>query len=870
MSGPQRGLTLRSFVVCIFALFLMGIWHEYQVVLLVGGPFLENSPPNGAVCVIMIVLLISALLYTFRRPLGLITPELVVIYTALLVAAPLMTQGMWTRIFGIIAALPHEQDFRSYENLPSVLWPHGNNLITNGRFTAELQQSDIQGTGKLGYEDILWRGKKVKSPVLDNGNDEKARTWLTITLPRWKNPGTSGQRELLTPRESYLFSCLVRASGFQTTSYYYVKTKVDDGMPYNLLLGSAETAPTFDNQGGFLRIGRSPVNIPSDLKQTYTILIGLNGPGKLAIQDVEFFNSQAVEGAYTGAKVIRASKLKLSPEEGGLPDNERDFTFVKPDNMFSLAGIKYLCTGFIPLQQWVRPIIAWTLLIGALFMGFFGSNVLMRKQWVDSERFTFPMNILPRQLFGEDAQDIGTIVQRLVKNKVLWIGFAVMMPLVLLRGLHFYYPALPNPGSTDMWGGGHLDTFFTNPLLKAFFQNAGMAVVFSVLSIGLLLETDILFSIWVSFFLFQLWFVFGQAFNFTRYAGYPWQNQQGIGSFIAYAFLAIFAARRHLGLIFRHLIGKIKLDDAHEIVSYRTAALMVAGSLLVLLAWGVWTKMGWLASLLYFGWMLVCGLTASKIRAEAGMPFGYWSPYFGMLLVSALGGFAVFGPTGMLVATIASGFMCVACFLFIAPVQVEMMELGRHFNVRPRDIGHGLTIGLLGGILIGGFCLLCWAYGMGADNFVYSWPFKQGWYFNNFRGGELATDQLFAAGKLLTPQTAPLDFVHNIDAKGLGIGFVITCVLAFLRNAFMWFPLHPLGYVLSTTNFAITFWYMAFIAWLVRIIVLRIGGAHTIRKGLVPFSVGMFLACMVSIMIFEIVGLYLRAHGVTYVYSQWP
>jgi hypothetical protein len=86
----------------------------------------------------------------------------------------------------------------------------------------------------------------------------------------------------------------------------------------------------------------------------------------------------------------------------------------------------------------------------------------------------------------------------------------------------------------------------------------------------------------------------------------------------------------------------------------------------------------------------------------------------------------------------------------------------------------------------------------------------------------------------------------------------------------MWFPLHPLGYVLATSHFARTFWFTAFVAWLIRVLVQRIGGAHTIRRGLIPFAVGMFLACMVSIIFFELLGFYLRSIGMTQIYCAWP
>ncbi len=865
-TSDSRGLTLRSVVITLFSLLLMGAWIEYEECFSVGGPLAENSPPNGAVGVILILLLISAGLYRLHRSLGLRRAELVVIYSALLVAAPIMTQGMWHRLPGLLGAFAHEQDFKSYESFPKILWPHGSNLVQNGQFTQELEGFTFSGSGKLAWAEVEWKGKARKSPVLDNGTVEAARSELQFTIPQ----AVDGKAQLV-PGESFLLSLLVKADGLQPTSSYAVRMRADAGPWTNVYVNTAPTAPTFANPGGFMRVGVSPLNIPSALHTRLTFAIGLTGPGSLTVQDVEFLNSMAVEGAYVGRKIVRAADYdKLGP-------HERDFTLQKPDNMWSLAGLRYLFVGFVPWDQWITPLLTLTVLIGALFLGFLGFNVIMRRQWVENERFTFPMNIFPRHLFGEESTDeLGQQVKGIFHNKIMWIGFAVTLPLVLLKGIHFYFPEVPAPTWSEMWPGIRLDTYFTSPTMKAYLQNVQMNTVFCLLAITLLVEKDILFSIWTSFLLFQFLYMFGKVFNFNQYAGYPWEWQQAIGSFIAFAVLAIFVARRHLQKVFRHIFGAKLFDESEEIMTYRTALLCIIASVVLIGAWGMWTKMGLVPALLFFCYMLICGFAASKIRAECGAAFAYWLPYFSLSIIGALGGFAMFGATGMVVATLASGFMCTSCFLFIAPVQVEMMELGRVFRVRPRDIGWGLFLGLIGGIFVGGFAILVWTYGIGADNMAYGWPYGQSWYYNGFRQGELSIDRAFAAAdganlfKQLPPENQPLNFVTNLDAKGIGIGFVVTCVLSALRSLFTWFPLHPLGYVLATTFFARSMWFTCFLAWLIRLIVQRIGGAHSVRCGLVPFAVGMFLACILSIVLFDVIGFYLRSIGITEIYSKWP
>lgn len=847
-------------VVALVSLLLMGFWIEYEELYnTYGGPLAENSPPNSAIGVLLLVLGLSALLYKLRRPLRLITAELVVIYAALVLAAPLMTQGLWHRLFGLVVAIPHSQDFKSYESLPPMLWPHGKNLIANGRFEQGLSGALHTGADTLQWTNMTWRGKSWRVPVLDNQAGRRPGAALTFVMHRYDPQG----REVLIPGEKHLVSLLVQAEGLSADSAYSLTLQADDAREILLLLQSDDTRPSFTLTNGFCRIGVNPVTIPLELTNQLALRVGLRGTGRLAIHDVEFMNVEGVESGYTGRHLIPANDLaQFGP-------GERNATVIRPKHLLSPSGLRYLFTGFIPLDQWIKPAAAWTALVAALFCGFLGLNLLMRKQWVEHERFTFPLTVFPRHLLHEENGRL-----TIFRNRVMWLGFACVLPLVIWKGLAYYIPAIPFFASTDI----RLADYVHSQVMKAFLADinidhvTGLRVAFCVMAIALLVETDILFSLWLTFFAFQLWKLVGAVINPTRFVGYPWEHQQSMGGYLAFAALALFMGRQHLRRALRLAFrGAPDTANAGEARTYRWALLLVLTSVIGIVAWSLWTRMGAAAGLLFFGYLLICGFAASKIRAEMGAPWGYMTPYFGMQFVAAVGGFPLFHSTGMLVATIASGFMCTTCFLLIAPVQVEMLELGRHFNVRSRDVGAGLALGLFGGLFIGGFVLLCWMYGFGANNLRTAWPYQQENYLGVFRTGELNADRAFESGTLaLDPQTQPLNIFANPDAKGLAIGAGVTLLLAGLRALFIWFPIHPLGYVLASTFFMKSMWFYFLAAWLTRQILFRLGGAQSIRRGLVPFSVGAFLACIASIVIWDVVGVVLRLQGVTEVYSGIP
>ncbi len=861
-AGPARGLTLRSLVVMLVAVFLQAAWISYAERYDRYGMIAENSPAGSAVAVTLVVMALCGGLALLRRTLRLRAAELVVVYAALVISAPLMTQGLWGRMTGLLVAIPNNADFKSYESLPSMLWPHGPNLVANGRFDQEsLEGFEVRGL--KGFETIdAGRFGPVRAPVLEAAEGAVAELAFDLTSR------TVADRHHLIPGERHLLSLLVRTDGLQRGASVMVLARADDGAERMLYVSSAETRPTLAQPGRFERIGVTPYTVPADLQKRLHVMIRLTGPGRLAVYDVEFINVEAVESIYSGRRVVRAS------EWAALAGDERENTVVRPDSLLSLAGLRYLVTGFIPLGQWVLPGLAWSILIAALFAGFMGLNMLMRRQWVENERFSFPLTVVPKQLFSE-TEGGGWA---LLRNRVMWIGFGVALIFGILRGLNYYNPAAPDLS----WPSTPLAPLVENPLAKAFLKDVTVPLLcLTILSIALLIQTDVLFSLWACYFLFQIWNFAGPAFNMNRFPRYPWRFEQNMGAFIAFALLAVYVGRRHLLEAVKLAFSSVAKAGtrAAEAREHRVALALVALSFLFLAWWGSWTGMGVKASLLFFGYMMVLGFATSKIRAECGTPAAYLTPYFGMQFVAAVGGFAMFGTTGMLVATIASGFMTTACFLLIAPIQIEMMELGKHFRVSARQINTGLWIGLMGGVLIGGFSVLCWAYGIGVDSMEVGWPFKLDWYFGGYRGAEQAVDRAMMTGSLFKPETACMNVLSNPDAKGLAVGAVITVVLAVLRSLFMWFPLHPLGYVLAGSHMMGgaspspihgAFWLPALLAWAIRGIVLKIGGARAIRHALVPFCVGMFIACVFSMILFDVIGLILRANGVTNIYSGLP
>ena len=69
--------------------------------------------------------------------------------------------------------------------------------------------------------------------------------------------------------------------------------------------------------------------------------------------------------------------------------------------------------------------------------------------------------------------------------------------------------------------------------------------------------------------------------------------------------------------------------------------------------------------------------------------------------------------------------------------------------------------------------------------------------------------------------------------------------LLFLNRRFLWWPLHPLGFVVSMDRVMDTAWFPVFLAWLLKIVLLKYGGLKAYRA-LWPLFYGLILGQFVA------------------------
>jgi hypothetical protein len=89
---------------------------------------------------------------------------------------------------------------------------------------------------------------------------------------------------------------------------------------------------------------------------------------------------------------------------------------------------------------------------------------------------------------------------------------------------------------------------------------------------------------------------------------------------------------------------------------------------------------------------------------------------------------------------------------------------------------------------------------------------------------------------------------HGLNLLGLGwagAGALAMWGLTVAHRTFLWWPLHPIAFLISNTHMVINFWFSIFLAWIIKGLVVYLGGHRgyrIARRLFIGMVLGGFLA----------------------------
>ncbi|MBI3912536.1 MAG: hypothetical protein HY320_16575 [Armatimonadetes bacterium] len=570
------------------------------------------------------------------------------------------------------------------------------------------------------------------------------------------------------------------------------------------------------------------VSMPGILALAILLLVGLRYRGRLrealfgARSLVVVYIMVAVSGILTGYGAIQhmmptlgaviwrgsaGSWAKLHPH---LPN------WLVPKSRDVMQGM-FTGESSVPWAAWLVPLLFWFLVLMALYGAMMCLAVILSRQWIHAERLSFPVAQLPLEMVSPSR------THSVFRNRLMWIGFAVPALLESLVALNYYFPAVP---AVQMKHINYQPQWFPERPWSAMNPFYWGWTPF-IIGFAYLAPVDVCFSVWFFNLVAKALRLVGAMMGMDTQGGgviasrFPYPEEQAFGAFIAFAIAALWRTLPGIQRAWRERRRGTGDEEGRVLLGALAGFILCSGAVL-----GFFVAAGitWGASLAILTLTLLVAITLSRIRAEAG-PAWVFGPYRDVTRALTVGlGTGAF--TEREIAPLSLFRWAYRDVRFVPmPFHMEALKIADGAGIRKRTAIWIMALATATGILLGFY-------------FVWTLSYQLGWGSGKVYSGPVA------GATVIWNQAS--DWTKNrtsFDEFGfpwLVGGGVFCAFLIWMRTLFVWWPFHPIGYVMAETGAGSSFWFHYLVAWLLKFTVLRYGG-HRLYVRTIPLIIGVIL-----------------------------
>ena len=514
-----------------------------------------------------------------------------------------------------------------------------------------------------------------------------------------------------------------------------------------------------------------------------------------------------------------------------------------------LGGLSF---SQIPWHAWVMMLTGWAVFLALIYSLMFFTALLFRKQWTQREALSFPLVEVPVQMASVEGNS--TNAPPFWTNRMMWIGLILACSWHFFFGMNSLYPEWPII-PVNVTGGMAFSfpdkPFSVIPPFKA-------EIFLGAIGLAYLLTREISFSFWF-FFLFMLLSYAGMASLGKEDLLLSTGGLQGRPNFIVYqavggwammAIMLFWTAREYLGRMFREAFSRNRGDE-DEPFSPRFMVFGFLLSFIGLLAWSWFAGINVLVALTFFAIFLMTSLVISRIVIEGGFLFP--QPPFSTLQTMSQ---TMFGSSIGASSLTKLGFIQPMILLdmrtSVLPAFLHTMKMAEVLRLDRKNLRRLLLCGVIAlavTTVVTTATSLQVLYSQGGLA-------SYGWF------SSAASTSTFAeiAAAIKTPTG-----VNPGHWGWIALGAALVWLMVLGRSRFLWFPFHPLGYLVASAYPIPRLWFPFFLGWLTKTLVMKYGGSDT-YVSLRPFMIGLILGNALAMIFWTLIVFWIKGTPVGY----WP
>tara|TARA_A100001037_G_scaffold303386_1_gene337246 strand:+ start:1985 stop:3997 length:2013 start_codon:yes stop_codon:yes gene_type:complete len=490
-----------------------------------------------------------------------------------------------------------------------------------------------------------------------------------------------------------------------------------------------------------------------------------------------------------------------------------------------------------PWSEWFTVLFWWGALIASILCIHLCLSVLLRKQWMEYEKLSFPVATAMLELTGVSGST-GTL-RTLAGNRLFQWGFGLTLAIIGWNVFTWFTINLPMfPFLAGRYGRHVL------PIAPGF-PSIVTTFVLLTFCLGYFCKLEVLFSLWFFHGINILIVGIMNRFGLDLGANDPYSSAHPAMGFMTFGGMIVFVgwgfwiARDHFRDIFKKaFLNDETVDDSDEIMSYRTATFMFIICSLFSIIWFLKAGMGFGPTVAWSFAMLILFVGMSRIVVESGLV------YLRVPLTAQGFTWHVFGPGNL--GPQAASILTLTMSLVADGkgfAMTQMAHVPRFSMAMAKRSRRSIAPTVLGGCLLGaavviGFVIYQGYYGVGSANFGRT-TFQGVGSLNGAGFSRLAVSRL---------QDAATKFTEWNRLGFMGIGSVITAVLYYLRYRFTGFPIHPIGFTICGMVEMQDNAFSIFLMWATKSIIMQLGGLTAYRR-YAPFFLGMIMGYVTGVAI---------------------